>query len=125
MKAQCTQISSKGFSNQVLFLLTQPTEQQRSHLQLVDDLPYDQRRASAIWSSCAKVLTRKERPWQERTFDNVDSFDNFDNFDTFENLNYAKVWRGGGGEKKKRKATRLPRGEEEGGGTARFKLCGR
>ena len=122
MKAQCTQISSKGFSNQVLFLLTQPTEQQRSHLQLDDDLPDDQRRASAIWSSCAKVLTRKERPWQERTFDNFDSFDNIHNFDTFENLNYAKVWRGGGGGEK---ATRQSRGEEEGGGSTRFKLCGR
>ena len=122
MKAQCTQISSKGFSSQVLNLLNQPIEQQRRHLQLVDDLPYEQRRASAIWSSCAKVLTRKERPWQERTFDNFDRFDNIHNFDTFENLNYAKVWRGGGGGEK---ATRLPRGEEEGGRTARFKLCGR
>ena len=124
MKAQCTQISSKGFSNQVLFLLNQPTEQQRRHLQLVDDLPYEQRRASAIWSSCAKVETGRggERPWQERTFDNFDSFDNIHNFDTFENLNYAKVWRGGGGGEK---ATRLPREEEEGGGSTRFKLCGR
>ena len=125
MKAQCTQISSKGFSSQVLYLLNQPTERQRRHLQLVDDLPYEQRRAGAIWSSCAKVETGRgggERPWQGRTFDNFDSFDNIHNFDTFENLNYAKVWRGGGGWEK---ATRLPRREEEGGRTARFKLCGR
>ena len=66
-----------------------------------------------------------ERPWQERTFGNFDSFDNINNFDTFENLNYAKVWRGGGRERKERKATQLPRGEEEGGGSTRFKLCGR